>query len=233
MSAPAAVPFPAIRRAERHPLRAAHSPNTLHKSKQDRMSTRTFLPFIAAALLAAAVFLIVRQTPETADSPIFPTSAPRPAARALPQHPLPDAAPARPASRSGYDARPSAAVTHGVSIPVEQPVLPVDPAAPGNTLATHGVHVAVTASRRTQDGPELSILISDAPAAAAGAAPQASADAAASAPGPHDEPAAVSATSSPEPFGLTPEQELFRTKWGWDAYARVQRAAAEDAATPH
>jgi hypothetical protein len=43
-------------------------------------------------------------------------------------------------------------------------------------------------------------------------------------------PQASRAPAAQEGPGLTYEQELFRTKWGWAAFEQVQRAAHDQAA---
>ncbi len=88
------------------------------------------------------------------------------------------------------------------------PVIPADPSATGNQLVAHDLLVEVTGSETTPEGISLHVELSDLPA------------------------------PRPPTFdwskgnGFTIEEELFRAKWGWEAYDRVQRAAFQAASLP-
>ncbi len=82
--------------------------------------------------------------------------------------------------------------------------VPANPADKGNHFTAHGQRIEVTASEPSADGPILHIQLTE-----------------------------TSRTSSAHPsdqrLGFTLEEELFRTKWGWEAFDRVQRAALQEA----
>jgi hypothetical protein len=82
--------------------------------------------------------------------------------------------------------------------------VPADPADSGNHFIAHGQLVEVTASEPSPAGPILHIQIKD-----------------------------TSLSSSAHPtdprLGFSLEEEHFRTKWGWEAFDRVQRAALQEA----
>ncbi len=113
--------------------------------------------------------------------------------------------PARPrASSSGSPDLSSSPVT--VPSAADSPVpVPANPADAGNHFTAHGQLVEVTASEPSPAGPILHIQLTEA----------------ASRPS--------SAHSSSPRLGFSLEEELFRTRWGWEAYDRVQRAALQEA----
>jgi hypothetical protein len=83
------------------------------------------------------------------------------------------------------------------SAPVQPGPTAVDPAAPGNTLTAHGQAISVQAYEPTGTGNALTITSSP--------------------------------DSNPTPLAthaFTLEEELFRTKWGWQAYSQIQQTAA-------
>jgi hypothetical protein len=94
--------------------------------------------------------------------------------------------------------------------------LPADPDSPGNFLTFAGRRVAVESWSPHPAGPSLDLLIT------AGGEPAAAVFSLTT--------ARAERNSRP---GLTYEQELFRTKWGWAAFEQVQRAAREEAAVSH
>ncbi|MBX3739754.1 MAG: hypothetical protein KF712_02085 [Akkermansiaceae bacterium] len=82
--------------------------------------------------------------------------------------------------------------------------VPANPADAGNHFIAHGQLIEVTASEPSPAGPILHIQLTE-----------------------------TSRSSSAHPsdprLGFSPEEELFRTKWGWEAFDRVQRAALQEA----
>ena len=80
----------------------------------------------------------------------------------------------------------------------------VDPASPGNQLTAHGQLVQVTAKEPAPEGDALHVLIT-----------------------PSNQQNPSSALS-----GFTLEEELFRTRWGWEAFDRIQKAARQAASLP-
>lgn len=100
-----------------------------------------------------------------------------------------------------------------------RPLLSIDPSLPGNSLPLKGGRLFVEAFRAVPGAasPELEVSISKNPPASPA---ELSAPAIAS-----------SMTAAPvaaaERQGLTYEQELFRTKWGWVAFDQAQRAGSE------
>ena len=120
-------------------------------------------------------------------------------------------------SKSAANARKDAMITQGQFIPV-------DPAQPANWMLSVGHYVSVqgyvpaTGGR----GPTLDVLLT--PAAASGSATTQSGSQTSTATSTNattTPPAAAPRTTT----GLTYEEQLFRSKWGWAAYAAAQRAA--------
>lgn len=89
----------------------------------------------------------------------------------------------------------------------------VDLTAPGNALESNGRRVAVEAVSKSDDESALEITVDDAPAKH---------EAAAISPNSH----ASAGTSLREQLlsGLTPQEQLFRTKYGWAAFNEAQKA---------
>jgi hypothetical protein len=79
-----------------------------------------------------------------------------------------------------------------------------DPLSPGNTLTLNGLRVGIERATFSTDGTALDVVFTPAPGGS--------------------DPGEII------PSGLTYEQELFRTKWGWAAFEHVQRAARDQAA---
>ena len=115
------------------------------------------------------------------------------------------------------DARKDAVIT-------EDQIIPVDPTQPANWMLSGGQYVSVQGYVPATDGrgPTLDVLLT--PAAAGGSATTQSGSQTSTA-------TATNATTAPPPAesqrtnGLTYEEQLFRSKWGWAAYAAAQRAA--------
>lgn len=100
--------------------------------------------------------------------------------------------------------------------PEAEPFRAVDPVQPGNSLPVAGGRVFIESHRAAAAGttsPELEVSFSkDAPASSDGQL--------------QTSPSAARQRADIRP-GLTYEQELFRTKWGWVAYDLSQRAGSE------
>lgn len=84
-------------------------------------------------------------------------------------------------------------------------LIATDPAGSGNQFTAHGQLVEVTASETSPAGPVLHIQLKDTAAAS------------------------PSSPSQGNRVAFTLEEELFRAKWGWEAFDRVQRAAFQEA----
>ncbi len=112
----------------------------------------------------------------------------------------------------------------GTTIVHQRPFLAVDPTAPGNQLPVEDGLITVEAYRNPHGEalPELEITFSpiapDSPAETTGSPPST--------------PATATTISDVRGAGLTYEQELFRTKWGWAAFEQTQRAVAQLPAQP-
>lgn len=111
----------------------------------------------------------------------------------------------------------------GVSkaISIEPKWQAVDPGASGNSMVLDGVRAEVTGYQKADQSPGvgLSLQLVDAEVEHTSEAK------------PVDQPAVDASTSpgeAPRWAGLTYEQELFRTKWGWHAFDQVQKALRED-----
>lgn len=100
--------------------------------------------------------------------------------------------------------------------PEAEPFRAVDPVQPGNSLPLAGGRVFIESHRAAAAGttsPELEVSFSkDAPASSDGQS--------------QTSPSAARQRADLRP-GLTYEQELFRTKWGWVAFDLSQRAGSE------
>lgn len=129
----------------------------------------------------------------------------------------------------------------------ESSFTPVNPQAPGNSLAFQGMRVAVAAASPSDDGAGTALAVDvtpeedsagedpasgnsqSTPAGLAGAAETDSTSAGQGASAPLPSPSAVPNEGSYQP-GLSQEEQLFRMKWGWAAYDAARREAARAAA---
>ncbi|RYD23868.1 MAG: hypothetical protein EOP88_02405 [Verrucomicrobiaceae bacterium] len=121
---------------------------------------------------------------------------------------------------------PTPAFTPDVSFSNEHPWITNDPSVPGSSLSLDNQTATVTAAQPVSGGQgvALAVVVEDFPPH-----PVAVSD-----PSSGSEPEAADATdlSTSGPIaqrsGFTYQQELFRTKWGWSAYAQVQKILRED-----
>ena len=102
--------------------------------------------------------------------------------------------------------------------------IPVDSVLPGNTLSVREQQVSVTAYQNTSQGNALAVVVTqkkqpDLTEYPVGETPEAEVPQGSS---PNT---VASPQTSHTPLGFTYEEELFRTKWGWNAFAQVQREA--------
>jgi hypothetical protein len=129
-----------------------------------------------------------------------------------PQHP-----PAQELNKPAAYARKDAVVT-------EDQIIPVDPAQPANWMPAGAQHVSVQGYVPATGGRGAALDVLITPAAPGNYATTQSVSQTNTA-------AATNATTAPpanEPrttTGLTYEEQLFRTRWGWAAYGATQRAA--------
>jgi hypothetical protein len=92
----------------------------------------------------------------------------------------------------------------------------VNPVALGNSFSHDGQRISVAGVSHSADGEVAGVDLQSAPESAATAQDQQQAS--------NKKPNASRQKSSNSPYkwGLTYEEELFRTKWGWDAFAQAQ-----------
>jgi hypothetical protein len=92
----------------------------------------------------------------------------------------------------------------------------VNPVALGNSFSHDGQRISVAGVSHSADGEVAGVDLQSAPESAAAAQNQQQAS--------NKKPSAGRQKSSNSPYkwGLTYEEELFRTKWGWDAFAQAQ-----------
>lgn len=122
----------------------------------------------------------------------------------------------------------------------------LDPRKPGNSFRSSSVRVSVAGSYATAEGPALAVDFSresDASPAPQGTeevvtAPSPASPPPATKPDSNSTPAITprpSVTVDGSPLATPTDEELFRMKWGWDAYDQAQREAVREAgrnATP-
>lgn len=101
----------------------------------------------------------------------------------------------------------------------EQEFVAIESSLPGHSLPSRGGVIAVQAFRTVNDAtsPELDVVFT----------PSADAVTETSSPNASQQPPTMIAPAGDSRSGLTYEQELFRTKWGWRAFDQAQRVAAE------
>jgi len=106
----------------------------------------------------------------------------------------------------------------------EAQAIPVDPVSPGNTLSVREQQVSVQSYQKTAQGNALSVLVTPKPSPSTGSSVKQMPESEVLETQP---PSAVALQQISRPsIGFTHEEELFRTKWGWNAFAQVQREAA-------
>ena len=106
----------------------------------------------------------------------------------------------------------------------EAQAIPVDPVSPGNTLSVREQQVSVQSYQKTTQGNALSVLVipKQSPSTESSVNQTPESEVFESEP-----PSAVALQQVSRPsIGFTHEEELFRAKWGWNAFAQVQREAA-------
>jgi len=96
---------------------------------------------------------------------------------------------------------------------------PVDSTLPGNVMPSPGGNISVIAYRNTETSPSPQLQVEMIPSAQASSNQQDK-----QSPSPATDTTHIAMSTH---LGLTYEQELFRTKWGWLAYDQAQRAASE------
>lgn len=169
--------------------------------------------------------------PAQASRPSSPETAPYtvanpPASATVSTHSARNAGSVPASSAPSTAAAPSASVAPlpaaGSAAPIlSSPVAISIPSGPGNSITYRGQQAAITASRAATDSAPASLDASVTPATEQ--SPSSSTTQAGTSPG------AVSGSSMPF------DDQLFRTKWGWEAYDQARRAAslaASAAATP-
>jgi len=110
-------------------------------------------------------------------------------------------------------------VFHGyspVSVSRGPIVVKVDPSAPGNSLTSNGQRLMVDAYASTAEGSELELDVVIEPDASSTVLEHSEGEV----PNEREARRGMVATG-----GLTYEEELFRTKWGWAAFNKIQQAA--------
>ncbi|GAT31456.1 hypothetical protein TSACC_14 [Terrimicrobium sacchariphilum] len=156
-----------------------------------------------------------------ANSPVSPPASPyktRTASTASALSPAISSVPSSSTS-SGYVAPlPDA----GSSAPIQSyPVAISIPAGPGNSITYRGQQAAITAARAATDSEPASLDASV--TSVAGSAPNSSTA------------QTGNSTEAPQSSSMSFDDQLFRTKWGWEAYDQARKAAslaASAAATP-
>lgn len=140
--------------------------------------------------------------------------------------PVRNAAPAAPVvqqpTKASKRPEPRASLITATKVPAAPRFQSVDPFAPGNALPVPGGSLIVQASRQNPNSatPELDLKFS--PIALTPSNKETASDTAVkTTPEPQSSAAAVNRP------GLTYEQELFRTKWGWVAFDQAQRKSSE------
>ncbi len=186
--------------------------------ENDRALARARVTDPASSRAFSSVVEARRETAAEADHDAHTPEAPAPRLPALGWGRQPPAAPETTGEAPARHARSATPPAHGSGprpTPARRAAAPItfrtiDPTQPGNSFAESGVRVAVEGQQQGGEAAALDITLS----LDAEAADQETTE------------AAAPRISSHNPYrrgGFTREEELFRAKWGWAAFDRVQR----------